>query len=134
VTTTGVAQKWLIWVDDQPKTTEMARDELKKNGIQAEAVESTKQVEDLFANPPKDKKFDLLVSDMRRGLNKREGLDFFKKIKGQSSYPPRLIFAPKSLLQPVENEIQELQQSDKQFLGAFSAREPFFAKIFEVMR
>lgn len=127
-------KKWMIWVDDQPKTTLTARKELLRNGIQVEAVESTKDLEELLANPPKDKKFDLIVSDMRRGTNKREGLDFLQKIKGQKSYPPRLIFSPSSLLQSVENEIQELKAADDLFLGAFSAREPVFANIFKVMR
>ena len=83
-------------------------------------------MEERIANPPEDKKFDLIVSDMRRGPNKREGLDFFQKIKGQKSYPPRLIFTPGSLLQPVENEIQELKRGDERF-SVRSARASHFS-------
>jgi CheY-like chemotaxis protein len=124
-------KKSVIWVDDQPNTTLAARNELIKNGIKVEAVESTAELEELLAKSPN--KFDLIVSDMRRGKNAREGLDYFQRIRGKN-HPPGLIFAPKKLLRPVESEIEELRAADSRFLGAVSGSEPFFTKVFQVLR
>jgi len=124
-------KKSVIWVDDQPNTTLAARDELIKKGFKVEAVVSTAELEELLAKSPN--KFDLIVSDMRRGDNAREGLDYFQRIRAKN-HPPGLIFAPKKLLRPVKSEIEELQAADSRFLGAVSGSEPFFTKVFQVLR
>jgi len=126
-------EKWIIWVDDQPDTTLAIRNVFKTNNINVETPTSTNEVATLLANPPQGKKFELLVSDMRRGNNPREGLDYFQKIKGQP-YPPRLIFGPKSLLEPLSGEIDDLIKDDPLFLGAVSANEPFFDKVLNKLR
>ena len=89
--------KKIIWVDDQPATTQAARDELDRNGIHTDAVVSTERLETLLKS---NGQFHLIVSDMRREGSPRAGLDYFQKIKNDqaldSSLPPRLLFGKKS--------------------------------------
>jgi hypothetical protein len=125
--------KCIIWIDDQPHTTMTAREELARYGIKTTAVEDTHTLEEKLADPPGGKPYDLIISDMRRGVDRRAGLDYFKTVIGKG-LPKRMIFAPNSLVRPVENEIRQLQQRDNGFLGAVTAKEPFFAKVFEALR
>jgi CheY-like chemotaxis protein len=120
--------KRIVWVDDQPATTQAARDELERNGIRTDAAVSTEQLETLLSS---NANFHLIVSDMRREGSPRAGLDYFQRIKDDQSLPPRLLFAKRSSIARFKEEIENLQASSpKKFLRPATSSKEFFAAVF----
>jgi CheY-like chemotaxis protein len=126
----NLSTKRIVWLDDQPNTTKAARDELEKRGITADAVETSEELEDQLRH----KKYDLIVSDMRRNGNPRAGLDYFKKIRADADWnqhwPPRILFAPQSLMNKVRDEVDDLvQNGGGKFLSPVTSPERFFEAV-----
>jgi DNA-binding NtrC family response regulator len=117
-------------VDDQPRTIAAHKSELKHEGAFVETVDSTKNLEAKLA----DRNYHLIVSDLKREGDPQAGLEYLKKIQNRDDLPPRLIFAPASLVSPVQIEIDKLRRDSKgPFLGAVTSGEEFFIKVFETL-
>ncbi len=126
----SLSTKRIIWVDDQPDTTKSARNELEKRGITVDAVESSEELEDKI----RQKNYDLIVSDMRRNGSPRAGLDYFQKIRADADrnrqWPPRILFAPQSLISKVRDEVDDLvQNGGGKFLSPVTSPERFFEAV-----
>jgi hypothetical protein len=119
--------KRIVWLDDQPATTQAAREELNRNGIETVAVQSTEQLDDQLKS---GEKFDLIVSDMRREGSPRAGLDYFLKVKSDESLPPRLLFGKKNSIARFKKEVDYLTESSPRFLPPATSSKEFFAAVF----
>jgi CheY-like chemotaxis protein len=130
----NLSTKRIIWLDDQPNTTKTARNELEKRGITVDAVESSDELE----GKVRQKRYDLIVSDMRRDGNPRAGLDYFQKIRADAErnrqWPPRILFAPQSLMNKVRDEIDGLvQNGGGKFLSPVTSPERFFEAVLKAL-
>lgn len=126
-TTGSLQDKSLIWVDDQPNTIAAAKEQLESKGIIVETVEDSDKLDRRL----REKKFDLVVSDLRREGSPRAGLDYFIRLQKLSRLPPSLLFAPKTLVDPVRPEIDDLSHAAPDFLGAVTTTEQFFAVVYD---
>jgi len=129
--TPGYIGKKIVWVDDQPRTIEAACDELVRKGIKVTTLESTDALEAQL----KSAKFNLIVSDMRREGNPRAGLDYYKKIRDRDDLPPRLLFAPKSLIDRYRPEINDLISNTPpgRYLPPVTSNQEFFTTVLKVL-
>jgi CheY-like chemotaxis protein len=130
----SLAARRIIWVDDQPNTTKAARAELEKLGINVDAVTSSEALEEKLRT---GKNYDLIVSDMRRNGNPRAGLDYFQKIRNDadlnSKLPPRLLFAPQSLVGKYRSDIDKLVEDHSgKFLSPVTSPERFFSTVLQI--
>jgi hypothetical protein len=69
---------------------------------------------------------------MRREGLARAGLDYFLEIKDREDLPPRLLFAPKSLIGRFLPEIEELVENfPNRYLPPATSSQEFFKTVFE---
>ena len=81
--------KSILWVDDNPANNELIARTLRKLRLNVEQATST---ESALAEMQR-RHFDLVISDMGRGSDKRAGYGLLKAIRGQGNNVPFLIFS-----------------------------------------
>jgi CheY-like chemotaxis protein len=81
--------KAILWVDDNPANNELAVRALRKFGLDIEQATNTEAAMAAFQR----RKFDLVISDMGRGDDKRAGYTLLKLLRDSGSKVPYFIFA-----------------------------------------
>ncbi len=80
-----------LWIDDNPEKVALERALLRKIGIKTTVVESTQEAINFMENNHFE--IDLILSDIRRDENRREGLDFTEMLyKKSQKFHRKVIF------------------------------------------
>lgn len=79
----------VLWVDDRPANNALAVRALRKFHLDVEEVTSTEAALDVMQR----RHFDLVISDMGRGDNKRAGYELLAEMRRKGSMVPFLIFS-----------------------------------------
>ena len=125
--------KSILWLDDRPELLLAIRQELEKRNIHVKPIKSTPELFETIGKARSGEKFDLIISDMHHDQNTRGGLDDFLLLEGREDLPPRVIFTSNNRLQALgpkeRQEVQELQERDKRFLGIATSIDALFKNI-----
>ncbi len=124
---TSQPRKVIVWVDDRPQTIEPVKAELERRGIEVEIATSTEALDQKL----REHSYDLIVSDMRRGSNRREGLDYFISIKDRNNLPSRFIYTGSRNITSYNEEFDRLRAESPKFLGVATTPSDFFAMVLE---
>lgn len=100
----GLKNKEVLWVDDYPENNDYPRRILQEAGVRFVLALSTEDA----MNNLKDKKFDLIISDMGRGNNGKAGIDLLGKLKEQNITIPSIIFASPQAIRSYGDEAKSL--------------------------
>lgn len=84
----GLSGKKILWVDDEPANNAFPKQLLEKAGVTFITTLSTDEALKCL----EEDKFNLIISDMRRGENKIAGLELLKKLKEISNTTPVIIY------------------------------------------
>jgi CheY-like chemotaxis protein len=117
--------KSILWVDDNPANNELAVRALRKFHLDVEQVTSTEAALGALQH----RKFDLVISDMGRGVDMQAGYRLLKLLRDSGSIVPFFIFAgsdtPEFRRQAAErgaqlstNDMLELVDNVIKYLGA----------------
>jgi CheY-like chemotaxis protein len=79
----------VLWVDDKPSNNTYERNALEALGLRfAIAISTEDGLEQL-----RKRNFDIIISDMGRGMDRNAGYSFFEKVKAMGSSAPFIIYA-----------------------------------------
>lgn len=81
--------KSILWVDDFPDNNDVPAEILRNYGVEIIQVLSTEQAMTALQT----RSFDLIISDMGRGNNRRAGLDLLRELSQKGIEIPTIIFA-----------------------------------------
>ncbi|MGP5260770.1 response regulator [Brachybacterium paraconglomeratum] len=84
-----VKQRKILWVDDNPKRIQWERSSIELAGVATVWTGSTQSAMELLDG----NRFDLVISDMKRGANRTAGLELIEKMR-QESPPPKTPHTP----------------------------------------
>jgi CheY-like chemotaxis protein len=88
-TAKGLANAMVLWVDDRPSNNDREREALEALGIQFTISTST----DDALTKLRDKKFDAIISNMKRPPDSKAGYTLLDAIKSKGPCPPFIIYA-----------------------------------------
>ena len=91
---------WFLWVDDSPENNLNERKMFRQLGVEIDLARNTEEALKMLRTPG----YDLVLSDMARGLEPQAGLDFLHKLRQTDQTTPVIFyvgtFAPEKGIPP----------------------------------
>lgn len=85
----GVRANGILWVDDYPINNELVINFLRNKNIHVDIAISTEQGLDFF----KQNEYDVIITDMGRGMESDAGIKLIKKLKSMNCRIPIIVYA-----------------------------------------